>query len=216
MIRIFLFTAIFSLCAAAVILPVPSARAEGGKGLSGFFNRSKANDVSNQSGAPVHMSPGVQGSAGPGNDRPVNLGRAKEKAARYEDSPMHKEREQAKNAFREWNENELAERNVQANQVVAQILADTAAAEQRARKQQAEKIAQGAKRISSGMTPPGVPDQAVLEAMRKNNQQSLSTISGGSSLPPEPVAQTAEPNEEPAAAKPKREFKPRHFFNRTE
>jgi len=215
MIRIFLFTAILALCAAAIILPVPSASAEGEKGLSGFFNRSKDNDGSSQSGSPVHMSPGIKGSSGTSNNRPVSLGRAKEKAARYEDSPMHKERTRAENAFREWNAIELAERKAQADQAVAQILAETAAAEQRARQQQTEKIAQGAKRISSGMTQPGVPDQAVLESMRRTNQQSLSMIPGGSASPA-PVAQTEEPKEEPAAAKPKREFKPRHFFNRTE
>lgn len=190
MIRIILWSALFVFCATAVTLP---ASAENKKGVFGFFNR----DTS----SPVHMDSSIGGSSNGEAVQPVSLGKSPEKMARYEDSPIHEERRRAQQNFDQWNANELAKANASTEALMAQVRAQSEQARQIARQQQAELIARRKN------------NPAAAQAAQQNALQERSSI------PPAVTPVAAPPVEEPkeeTPAKPKREHKPRHFFNRTE
>lgn len=192
MTRIILWSALFVFCATAATLP---ASAESKKGVLGFFNRDDS--------SPVHMQSNISGTASGEDAQPISLGKPPEKMARYEDSPIHEERRLAHQVFDQWNANELAKANASTEALMAQFRAQSQLNEQMARQEQAEQIARARSRTGSA---------AAQAAAQQNVQQVRSSIPAVA-----PVA--APPVEEPkevTPAKPKREHKPRHFFNRTE
>lgn len=194
--RTILFIALFALCGGVAIASSP-ARAESGKGLFGFFNRSQSTES-----APVHMTPGVEGTASESTAQTLNLGK-KAKIAREEDSPVYAEQRRNEKIVAEWSAREAEITNARTAQVMSQVQAQMAYNEKVALQAQAQRIAQIQKNAAAGVaTPPA-------QQTRQVYPQSLPAAAAVTTSVPE-----AEKPEETKPAKEPR--KPRQFFNRIE
>lgn len=213
MTRIVLFTVILALGAAAAALPTASAYAQEKKGFFGLFNRQGAD--ASDSGGPIHMTPGTQGSAKGAATKAYGFSKSGHKpAARYEDSPINAERERQASNFEKWNRNELAKVNASTQSLIEQMKAEQQYNEQLGRQQQAQKIAQVGQTMSAGTAPAGA-NPSVVEAMRAGARaQALGSMQGVVGIAPPAAAAPPVASETPAAEKPKRESRPQGLFNR--
>ena len=208
MIRTLLFMTLLALTVVSASTPTAPAYASGEKkGILGFFNR--ADNDGSKTGQPIHMQSGIDGSSGSDGGKPMSLGR-REKAARYEDSPVNAERERQAKAFDDWNKNEVAKADASTAALMEQVMAQQAYNLEMGRQQQAQIMAQGGTKISAGTPPPANP--AAMAAMQAAQQRAQ--ISGiPTNASPSSAPQASAPEEEAPAAT-KRERKPRNFFNR--
>lgn len=152
------------------------------KGIFSIFNRQK--DTGDT--GPIHMNPGTNG-ASTGKANVYGAGKGKKTTAnKYENSPVQKENAQYKASMSNWLSTQKASSLAKGAALNEQVRAETAMAAEKARKEQAAKIAQGAENGRAIAAPPGAytpAAQAIHQQLKAQSRMAPGAVGGGVQAP---------------------------------